>query len=222
MAFAFYAMQPYPAGAVRRSARLFRRRDSRPRSSPARRSPAACSCPTSAACSLAARRCSASAPRSAPRCVAAIGGIPQFWVAGHAARLVGTDVLRDHTGAPVIPERPDRGARTRRRCCRSIRLLASSGAVVTQPVLGKVADVLGLSSVLHLGTAAIQALALPFIWRARRERAAADGTDAPAEAPARAARSWRSAIMGSTRRSSRGNPARSRRSSSAARSSPRA
>ncbi len=60
-------------------------------------------------------------------------------------------------------------------------LLASSGAVVIQPVLGKAADAWSYPAS-YLCGAAIQALALPFIWRARRERSAADATDAPAAA----------------------------------------
>ena len=61
-------------------------------------------------------------------------------------------------------------------------LLASSGAVVAQPVLGKTADVWGYPASYIVG-AAIQALSLPFIWQASRERSPADATDAPAEAP---------------------------------------
>jgi MFS family permease len=55
-------------------------------------------------------------------------------------------------------------------------LLASSGAVVTQPLLGKAADVWGYPFS-YLCTAGIQALSIPFFWLARREAAAAD-TDA--------------------------------------------
>ena len=52
-------------------------------------------------------------------------------------------------------------------------LLASSGAVVAQPVLGKVADVWGYPAS-YVVSAAIQAVAIPFIWLARREKASAD------------------------------------------------
>lgn len=52
-------------------------------------------------------------------------------------------------------------------------LLDSSGGVVFQPGLGKAADLWGYP-VSYLYCAAIQALAVPFIWLARRERAASD------------------------------------------------
>ncbi|HEV2920978.1 MAG TPA: MFS transporter, partial [Actinomycetota bacterium] len=52
-------------------------------------------------------------------------------------------------------------------------LLGSSGGVVIQPALGKVADVWS-SSVSYLVAAGIQVLAVPFTVLARRERASAD------------------------------------------------
>ena len=52
-------------------------------------------------------------------------------------------------------------------------LLESSGGVVVQPVLGKTADLWGYPLSYTVG-AAIQAMALPFLWLARRERAASD------------------------------------------------
>ena len=52
-------------------------------------------------------------------------------------------------------------------------LLGSSGAVVVQPVLGKVADVWNYP-VSYLWSSVIQAVALPFIWFSHRERAPAD------------------------------------------------
>jgi MFS family permease len=55
-------------------------------------------------------------------------------------------------------------------------LLGSSGAVGVQPMLGKVADVWGYPAS-YLCSAAIQALAIPFIWLARRERAASDAME---------------------------------------------
>ena len=57
-------------------------------------------------------------------------------------------------------------------------LLASAGGAVTQPVLGRAADVWGypLSYVVAAG---VEALSLPFLWLARRERAAHDVTVAP-------------------------------------------
>jgi MFS family permease len=52
-------------------------------------------------------------------------------------------------------------------------LLGSSGGVGIQPLLGKAAD-LWSYPVSYVGSAAIQALAAPFIMLARRERAGAD------------------------------------------------
>ena len=48
-------------------------------------------------------------------------------------------------------------------------LLGSSGGVVVQPILGKAADVWSYPAS-YMCCAAIQALAIPFIWLARRER----------------------------------------------------
>jgi len=52
-------------------------------------------------------------------------------------------------------------------------LMGSAGGVVVQPALGRVADASGYATS-YLVTAAIQALAAPFVWLARRERAASD------------------------------------------------
>ncbi|HEY7473024.1 MAG TPA: MFS transporter [Gemmatimonadota bacterium] len=49
-------------------------------------------------------------------------------------------------------------------------MLASSGGVVVQPALGRAADAWGYPASYVCG-AAIQALALPFLWQAHRERA---------------------------------------------------
>jgi MFS family permease len=60
-------------------------------------------------------------------------------------------------------------------------MLASTGAVVAQPVLGRAADVWSYPAS-YVVSAVIQALALPFLWLARRERAAADAIhDGPAD-----------------------------------------
>ncbi len=55
-------------------------------------------------------------------------------------------------------------------------MLGSSGAVAIQPILGKTADIWGYP-ISYLGTAVVQALAIPFIWLARRERASSDAID---------------------------------------------
>jgi MFS family permease len=52
-------------------------------------------------------------------------------------------------------------------------LLASGGAVVAQPMLGRVADDWSYPAS-YVWSAGIQALAIPFIWLAGRERAASD------------------------------------------------
>jgi MFS family permease len=52
-------------------------------------------------------------------------------------------------------------------------LLASSGSVVFQPALGKVADVWGYP-VSYLASSVLELLALPFVLLARRERAPSD------------------------------------------------
>jgi MFS family permease len=52
-------------------------------------------------------------------------------------------------------------------------LLGSSGSVVFQPILGRSADAFGYAISFLFG-AAIQLLALPFLWKARREQVDAD------------------------------------------------
>ena len=52
-------------------------------------------------------------------------------------------------------------------------LLGSSGGVVSQPLLGRSADVWSYSTS-YLITSAVSAAAIPFIWLARRERSVAD------------------------------------------------
>ena len=55
-------------------------------------------------------------------------------------------------------------------------LLGSSGAVAIQPILGKAADVWGYP-ISYAGSAVVQALAIPLLWLARRERASSDAID---------------------------------------------
>ena len=64
-------------------------------------------------------------------------------------------------------------------------LMSSLGGVVTQPVLGRVADVSGYAAS-YLVAAVINAVALPFVFMARRERAPSDPIDAQPQTPARA------------------------------------
>ena len=64
-------------------------------------------------------------------------------------------------------------------------LMASAGGVVAQPALGRSADVWGYPASFGLA-AGINALALPFVWLSRRERAPADTAVSDAPAPAAA------------------------------------
>ena len=52
-------------------------------------------------------------------------------------------------------------------------LLASSGAVVAQPILGRAADAWGYP-LSYVCSAGIQTLSIPFLWLARRENTGAD------------------------------------------------
>jgi MFS family permease len=52
-------------------------------------------------------------------------------------------------------------------------MFASGGGVVVQPILGRAADVWGYPAS-YLGSALIQALAIPFVWLAQREKAESD------------------------------------------------
>jgi MFS family permease len=61
-------------------------------------------------------------------------------------------------------------------------LMSSVGGVIAQPVLGRVADVSGYAAS-YLVSAAISALAFPFVFLARRERAPSDPMDARLAGP---------------------------------------
>jgi len=64
-------------------------------------------------------------------------------------------------------------------------LMASAGGVVAQPVLGRVADVNGYGAA-YLISAVISALALPFVFLARREHASSDPIESDeSDAPTR-------------------------------------
>jgi MFS family permease len=52
-------------------------------------------------------------------------------------------------------------------------LMGSAGGAVAQPVLGRTADVLGYGPS-YIVSAGVQAIALPFLWLTRRERAESD------------------------------------------------
>ncbi|MGQ0640302.1 MAG: MFS transporter [Gemmatimonadaceae bacterium] len=109
----------------------------------------------------------------------AIGLIPRFWVAVTMLVLWGlmfaalVPVRQAYINA-LIP------SNARATVLSFDSLLGSGGAVVIQPVLGKTADVWGYQ-ISYAVTAGIQALALPFIWLARREHAKADDMNHPVE-----------------------------------------
>ncbi len=104
--------------------------------------------------------------------LAAIGLVPNFWV------VVALLVLWGLMFSALMPLRQTYLNRLipseqRATVLSFDSLLGSSGGVVIQPALGRAADVWGYP-VSYIYGAAIQALALPFVWLARREGAAAD------------------------------------------------
>jgi MFS family permease len=104
--------------------------------------------------------------------LALIGLFPGFWVA------ITLLVLWGLVFAAVTPVRQAYlngliESRARATVLSFDSLLGSSGAVVAQPALGKVADVWGYPAS-YVCCAGIQALSLPFLWLARRERSASD------------------------------------------------
>jgi MFS family permease len=104
--------------------------------------------------------------------LALISVLPQFWIAVVLLVLWGlifatvTPVRQAYLNA-LIPS-------AQRATVLSIdSLMGSSGGVVIQPALGRAADVWGYPAT-YACSAAIQACAIPFVWLARRERAASD------------------------------------------------
>lgn len=106
--------------------------------------------------------------------LALIGFLPRFWV------VLGLLVLWALIYAAVSPVRQaylnglvPSGQRATVLSFDS--LFGSTGGVALQPALGRAADVWGYPAS-YLCGAAVQVLALPFLWLARRERAASDST----------------------------------------------
>jgi MFS family permease len=104
--------------------------------------------------------------------LAAIGLVPHFWIA------IALLVLWGLMFAAVMPVRQAYlngliASEQRATVLSFDSMLGSSGAVGIQPLLGKDADVWSYP-VSYLCGAAIQSLALPFVWLARRERAPSD------------------------------------------------
>ena len=114
--------------------------------------------------------------------LAVIGMVPRFWVAIALLVLWGlifaaVTPLRQAYLNALIP------SQQRATVLSFDSLLGSSGGVAIQPVLGRAADAWGYPLSYACGSA-IQAIALPFLWLARRERAASDMIEADAAAEA--------------------------------------
>jgi MFS family permease len=112
--------------------------------------------------------------------LAIIGLVPHFWT------VIALLVLWGLVFAALTPVRQAYlngliASKARATVLSFDSLLGSSGAVGIQPILGRVADAWSYP-VSYVCSAAIQALAIPFIWLARRERVASDAIrDAPVE-----------------------------------------
>ncbi|MGA9991835.1 MAG: MFS transporter [Thiobacillaceae bacterium] len=104
--------------------------------------------------------------------LAMIAALPQFWVAIvllvlWALMFAALSPVRQAYLNGLIP------SSERATVLSFDSLLGSSGAVGIQPLLGRTADIWGYPAS-YGGGALIQALALPFLWLARREKAEAD------------------------------------------------
>jgi len=113
--------------------------------------------------------------------LAAVGLLPLFWIAIVLLMLWGL------VFATVMPVRqafvneliPSEHRAT---VLSFDSLMGSAGGVAFQPVLGRAADAWGYPAS-YLCSAAIQAVAIPLMWLARRERAASDPIPAEDERP---------------------------------------
>ncbi len=115
-------------------------------------------------------------------CLVGIGLSAHFWVVlvlltGWAMAFAATIPIRQGFLNGLIP------SAERATVLSFDNLLASAGGVVTQPALGRVADVWGYSTSYVVG-AGLDLLAVPFLTLARRERASSDPIDAAERAPA--------------------------------------
>jgi MFS family permease len=104
--------------------------------------------------------------------LAAIGFLPRFWIAIVLLVLWGLlfaaimPVRQAYLNAQIPSEQ-------RATVLSLDSMFASSGGVAIQPVLGRAADVWGYPAS-YACSALVQALAIPFVWLARREKAEAD------------------------------------------------
>jgi MFS family permease len=113
--------------------------------------------------------------------LATIGFVPSFWV------VLVLLVLWGLVFAAIMPVRQAYlnglvASEHRATVLSFDSMLGSSGGVVFQPILGRAADAWSYPAS-YAGGAAIQALALPILWLARRERAGADRISADSEQP---------------------------------------
>ncbi len=104
--------------------------------------------------------------------LAAIGFLPRFWIA------IVLLVLWGLLFAAIMPVRQAYlngliPSEQRATVLSLDSMFASSGGVAIQPVLGRAADVWGYPAS-YACSALIQALAIPFVWLARREKAESD------------------------------------------------
>ncbi len=105
-------------------------------------------------------------------CLALIAAVPRFWIAVPLLVVWGlvfavVSPVRQAYVNDLIP------SEQRATVLSFDSLMGSSGGVVAQPILGRAADVWGYPAS-YACSAATQALAIPFVWLARRERAASD------------------------------------------------
>ena len=112
--------------------------------------------------------------------LAAIGFLPRFWIAIVLLVLWGLlfaaimPVRQAYLNALIPSEQ-------RATVLSLDSMFASTGGVAIQPVLGRAADVWGYPAS-YACSALVQALAIPFVWLARREKAESDAiTDEPAK-----------------------------------------
>jgi MFS family permease len=104
--------------------------------------------------------------------LASMGLVPRFWI------VTGLLVLWGLMFAALTPVRQAYlnkliPSKERATVLSFDSLLGSSGAVVAQPILGRVADIWAYPAS-YICCAVIQALALPFVFLARREQVEAD------------------------------------------------
>jgi MFS family permease len=109
--------------------------------------------------------------------LAVAGLLPRFWVVIVMLMLWG---LMFAALAPVRQAYLNEqiGSQQRATVLSFDSLLSSGGGVVIQPILGRAADVWGYPAS-YVVSGVLQALSIPFLWAARRQRASADDMHGP-------------------------------------------